>query len=369
MKKFFKIVSVALILTALLAVGSFAEKTRVLRITMRDGSTRLFLAEHLKSISFKADTKDSVGMEASTKLDSVDYRVYTQYLGMIAAYDGKNPWLGLDEDDEEFFIGPEAPFFGAISYSNDGTVAWVNGDYNGWVPAEIPEDKTVNTVFFDRDFEIGTYTTVILPFEIALSKVHGAKFYALSLQSDNGTWKVVATLVSSNASIKANAPYLVEPTNATMTFDGPVTFKKYLNKDTTAGPWELRSGFTHFVLGEVGDGDLADTPHKGIPGRSYKFTAMPTNESKLGKFALAKGGTEFYPMQAYLVYKGDYSDIPESIDVEIIEKTMVIGGGTINLRTGSIRLDHWYDMQGRKLEAKPTTKGTYYHNGKQVIVK
>lgn len=60
MKKIFKIVSVALILTALLAVGSFAEKTRVLRITMRDGSTRLFLAEHLKSISFKADTKDSV---------------------------------------------------------------------------------------------------------------------------------------------------------------------------------------------------------------------------------------------------------------------------------------------------------------------
>ena len=143
-----------MILTALLAVGSFAEKTRVLRITMRDGSTRPFLAEHLKSISFKADTKDSVGMEASTKLDSVDYRVNTQYLGMISAYDGKNPCLGLDEDDaaggsigagvplfgssggsvaddvDDRLIDAEASFFGAISYSNDGTVAWVNGDYS-----------------------------------------------------------------------------------------------------------------------------------------------------------------------------------------------------------------------------------------------
>ena len=30
---------------------------------------------------------------------------------------------------------------------------------------------------------------------------------------------------------------------------------------------------------------------------------------------------------------------------------------------------HWFDLQGRLLKGKPTVKGTYYHNGKAVVVK
>lgn len=29
----------------------------------------------------------------------------------------------------------------------------------------------------------------------------------------------------------------------------------------------------------------------------------------------------------------------------------------------------WFDLQGRLLKGKPTVKGTYYHNGKAVVVK
>ena len=29
----------------------------------------------------------------------------------------------------------------------------------------------------------------------------------------------------------------------------------------------------------------------------------------------------------------------------------------------------WYDMKGRKLDKKPTIKGTYFHNGNKVIIK
>ena len=31
--------------------------------------------------------------------------------------------------------------------------------------------------------------------------------------------------------------------------------------------------------------------------------------------------------------------------------------------------DRWFDLQGRLLKGKPTVKGTYYHNGKAVVVK
>jgi hypothetical protein len=58
------------------------------------------------------------------------------------------------------------------------------------------------------------------------------------------------------------------------------------------------------------------------------------------------------------------------LDVILVdEKGSAIGGGTVNTVTGQFRMDHWYDLQGRKLKGKPTTKGTYYHNGKMVIVK
>ena len=31
--------------------------------------------------------------------------------------------------------------------------------------------------------------------------------------------------------------------------------------------------------------------------------------------------------------------------------------------------DRWFDLQGRLLKGEPTVKGTYYHNGKAVVVK
>ena len=61
-----------------------------------------------------------------------------------------------------------------------------------------------------------------------------------------------------------------------------------------------------------------------------------------------------------------------SFDVVIVdretEETTVIG--KLNPATGEIKvIDSWFDMQGRKLNAKPTTKGIYYYNGKRVMVK
>ena len=31
--------------------------------------------------------------------------------------------------------------------------------------------------------------------------------------------------------------------------------------------------------------------------------------------------------------------------------------------------DAWYDLNGRKLDKKPVTKGLYIHNGKKVVIK
>lgn len=55
------------------------------------------------------------------------------------------------------------------------------------------------------------------------------------------------------------------------------------------------------------------------------------------------------------------------VDRETGETTVI---GKLNPATGEIKvLDRWYDMNGRKLNAKPTTKGIYYYNGKRVFVR
>ena len=41
----------------------------------------------------------------------------------------------------------------------------------------------------------------------------------------------------------------------------------------------------------------------------------------------------------------------------------------INYQLSIGEADAWYDMQGRKLDGKPATKGIYVNGGKKVVVK
>ena len=88
-------------------------------------------------------------------------------------------------------------------------------------------------------------------------------------------------------------------------------------------------------------------------------------------------------MRAYLVYhksaamqksaRGNFGSgiaLPDELDIEIEnENGIVVQTGTLNTVTGEVRMDRWFDLKGRKLNAKPTAKGTYYKNGKRVIIK
>lgn len=118
-------------------------------------------------------------------------------------------------------------------------------------------------------------------------------------------------------------------------------------------------------------------------GRAYGFAGQEQNGYKIGEFAKLGTGAKTAAMRAYLVYnEGNSSsksafgssvsafDLPETMDVVIVDSEgKSIGGGSMNTVTGEIRMDRWFDLQGRKLNGKPTTKGTYYHNGKRVIIK
>ena len=58
--------------------------------------------------------------------------------------------------------------------------------------------------------------------------------------------------------------------------------------------------------------------------------------------------------------------LPNFVDVEIEDENgLVVQSGTLNTVTG----DGWFDLKGRRLNSRPTAKGTYYNNGKRVVIK
>ena len=52
--------------------------------------------------------------------------------------------------------------------------------------------------------------------------------------------------------------------------------------------------------------------------------------------------------------------------------SIVFGDGTTGIESidnGQLTIDNWYDLNGRRLQGKPTKKGVYIQNGKKVVVK
>jgi hypothetical protein len=265
----------------------------------------------------------------------------------------------------------------AVSVIDGKKTATIEGTYKGADKVEINEDIVVDTVVFDRTLSNGVFSTIVMPFEINVDAVDGADFYTITEFTKNGnTWKnATAQKVPVNGRLEANKPYLMQPKSDKLVFHGEVTLRTSdaPNSTFSEGAWEFRGAYNYIVFGDSA---------KTILGKAYGFSAGHTDGIQAGEFVKAGSGAWIPAMRAYLVYNDGsssakssvggtgLSELPETLDVILVdEKGSAIGGGTVNTVTGQFHMDHWYDLQGRKLKGKPTTKGTYYHKGKMVIVK
>ena len=275
---------------------------------------------------------------------------------------------------------PEVVVYGAVQFTkyNDGTTL-AELDANSFGTIDIPTDVFADTVRYNRVFEQGKMSTIVLPFSVDTSKVHGGNFYEFAhLEKVDGKWR--ATVVPPEAgSIVANKPYLVMPTEtAPLSFDldAPVAFNTSEIRNSTSGNWTFKGTYVHKTF-------TADDPELG---RAYGFVAVAQNNLKVGQFVKAGSGAWLRPMRAYLVNEENAaatrsvrasarrsmgaSELPEIIEVEFQNGDgAVVGKGSWNTTTGEFKVDRWYDLQGRKLNGKPTTKGSYFKNGRRVIVK
>ncbi len=320
-----------------------------------------------------------------------------KYTATVAGLSNHNYKLSPASAKREFEIVPKVIHTsGAVKVleDQDGKRAVIDGEYRGDGSVDIPEGIEGVSIEFNRTFTVGKYSTIVLPFEIAEDKVEGAEFYKIEdikvkIKDGDTIWGPVQ-ISKVTGKIEANTPYLLEPTATGLVFKGPVTLntsEKHTYGFTKAGVlWEFRGTYHYFDFGK-------DSTH--LVGKSYGFAAKDQADGlKVGEFRWTSDRSYIPPMRGYLVCKKvdednasqknsqmryaprmSTSSIPETIDVEIVDKdggTTVIG--KLDSRTGEIRLngrtaDRWFDLQGRVLKGKPTVKGRYLHNGRVEIVK
>lgn len=269
--------------------------------------------------------------------------------------------------------------YGAVTvyeYVDDKTVAEIDGDYTGPDTVDI-SDVHVDEVVFIRKFEVGKMSTIMLPFAIDTSKVTGGTFYRFKrVEGEEGSRKVYVGKIKTEQ-MAASTPYLVMPTASEITFEGNVIFNTDVEpaENLTNGAWELKGVYAYTEFGELIENNKNDD--------FYGFAAQERDGAKVGQF-VKLGNAKSPALRAYLVeHKGVAlaKSVGETlgsrnwafaneIDVVIVdEEDNVVETGKLNTVTGEFRMDHWFDLNGRKLNAKPTTRGTYYHNGERVIVK
>lgn len=290
--------------------------------------------------------------------------------------------------------------------SEGGSFATIYGDKDAcpegnadcYKNLNITENVTVSNIDFKRTFvrnssDNTVASTVVFPFSFASNCVSGATFSKLETISYNkngdNIWR--AHVKMGESTIEAHTPYIVKASNNSLTFSSscnykfePGSAKNYtVNLDYHSSAGESYSGSWNFV----GTYDMVQWGEDNSElGKVYGFAANSKGSVSAGQFVKASAGASVPAMRAYLKYVPSISlqkaafgavsalpeeDLPTSIELVFEDGDKIMAIGQLNTRTGEIVADKdaWFDLKGRKLNKKPTVKGTYYNKGQKVIIK
>jgi hypothetical protein len=282
-------------------------------------------------------------------------------------------------------VAQTAEVHGGIQIATDGSKAIIDG--NSEEDSALPEYSyyEVDAVELTRTFNRDKTTTIVLPFDIDMDYVWGGIFCKFNGVKKKGNNSVVSLMFVSTM-VQANMPYVYVPLGETLSIKQPAGEKITLHTANARAihesdkSWQFRGTYQPRTWQE-GDEDI---------GRCYRFIGNGEDvEGVAGTFRKTGVGAHIGPMQAYLTkvleqpqaIKRSYAlgtqtasiareDLPDELGVEIVneeEKTLALG--TFNTVTGKFNIDRWFDLNGKLLKGKPTTKGIYFNNGKKVIVK
>jgi len=327
-------------------------------ITVKDGETEL-----------TENTNYAVTAPSGTVQDAGNY---TYTITGIGNYTGTK--------EATFTIKAKETNCGAITLVEDqnGVTAIFDGTSDESIT--ITDDIEVNSVTYNRAFTEGRPSTVMLPFNKAVSEIGGGTFYTFGgVEKKNSKWE--ATMNEVTGSLTANTPYLFVPTGTSLTFTGGATLNTTGGGNCLASDaegWEFHGTYSKKLWNEVETHDYGFAATSG--------TSADNKSVEAGQFVRLTTGASAKPMRCYLSYVGvpnqaraltrgaaaTDKELPSSIIVRLVgsngETTAI---GTIDTKTGEMTFDSeaWYTLDGVRLSGKPTKKGLYINNGKKVAIK
>ncbi|MDO4948046.1 MAG: hypothetical protein Q4E52_10765 [Fibrobacter sp.] len=284
----------------------------------------------------------------------------------------------------------------AISYEDGKVVATFDDKATTF---NLPYDLKVDKVVFNRKFTNTKSSTIALPFSASTTVIDGAEFYTITEvtprnQSDeNSRDTVVGDGVSS---VEAYVPYLVKPTGNDGSFavSGAVTLKKTpASQNTTVGDWSFITALEKKVWRRADEEKGLAALNEDEIGRIYGFAGAESDGFVPGNFVRVEKAN-IMPMRAYLKYTGNLGECGNALckaSPVVLSDSMVVRLNSIKTVDPSVggevtdseeettsivkpfvspvaeKANRWYDLSGRRLNKKPSNRGSFY--SKQAIVK
>ena len=235
------------------------------------------------------------GDDVSIKITSQYYKGTTTAATTIVV---KFALEGRDKDKYELpytykeFSGtilPKEVVSGALTLitDQDGTRAEIDGSSNDEL--NITSELNVTKLTYNRTFEGGRASTIMLPFDFDASEVDG-KFYTLANYEWNGN-EATITMSEPITELKANTPYIFKPnqTIENIVFDRKVTLKPTTIQKNGIPEWKLVGVYNKKVW------ETNSSNEYGFAG-----TDDPDNNITAGEFVKAGVGASIKATRCYL---------------------------------------------------------------------
>ncbi len=341
-------------------------------------------------------TNESDGILASNYNDVETLRVAD---GKAFTASTGNIYIGtLDDDQRAEFAGKTLkPVFCTgvmLTKESQGLTATIDGTSTATI--NIPTAVTVDNVTYNRTFTVGKASTVMLPFNYTCTGNEGGTFYRfVGVEKEGNIW--VATMqgtgddANNAGTLTANTPYLFLPTETGITLTIPNTG---VSLCTTGGGdcmtadagshWTFKGTYSYIKWTTDNSDEGYSAEHASEIGRAYGFAGVEKIGIEVGDFVKVAEGAKIRPMSCYLLWSDTPNnapaldinraafagELPQRITLRLLDVNgEVTKVGEMDVKTGDVSFDGWYEMSGRMLDGKPTKKGLYINNGRKVVIK
>lgn len=248
-------------------------------------------------------------------------------------------------------------------------------------------DSVVVTV--ERDTPLKANSTIVLPVDVKTDKRYTSScvtvYEIADFNDSRGTWEAVGKNTLGN--LGRNSPYLmIADTKAEGCADlTEITFLS-TSKDFPAPAWDQQlekwlfnsatgnqtgfifAGTYQYKKWEAGDPEIS---------RVYGYAAKEKKNVDAGKFVKVGSGAYLPPLRAYLRYRDNSRglfktsaediELPESIEVRLLDGDSTMSIGKLNPFTGEIKMDsRRFDLKGRTVGEKPANWGLFLDNKRKI---